>query len=93
MRVSLFDGLKQILCNKWSVFTLWSIEMYYVEEFKRFMIESNSDLQSLVAFCSAKKCATIEMCVRLFEASGIVSTSGDANNNLISCCHDVSESS
>ena len=67
--------------------------MYYVEEFKNSVFETNLDLQSLTAFCWAKKCATIEICVRLVEAGGIVSASGDANNSLISCCDDVGESS
>ena len=43
------------------------------------MIETNSDLQSLAATCWAKKRATVEICERLVDANGIVSTFSDAN--------------
>ena len=56
-------------CNNWSVLTIWFIEMSYTEEFKRFVIGTNSDLISLIAFCWAKKHATVKICVRLVETS------------------------
>ena len=55
------------------------------------MIETNSDLQSLIAFCWAKKRVAIEICVRLVKTSGIVNASSDASNSLIDYCDDLSE--
>ena len=39
------------------------------------------------------KRVTVEIYVRLIEASGIVNISDDASSSLISCCDDLSESS
>jgi len=85
------DGLKNQVYNKLSVFTPWSIAISYNEEFKRSVIETNSDLQSLTAFCWAKKRVAIEICVRLVKTSGIVNASSDASNSLIDYCDDLSE--
>jgi len=50
-------------------------------------------LQYIVAFFWVKKRATVEICVRLIKASGIINISEAASNNLIDCCDDLSESS
>ena len=86
------NGLKKLVCNKWRVFTPLSIEISYTEEFKRSVIVTNSDLQSLAAFYSGKKCATVEICVRLVETSEIIVASGDASNIFINYCGDRTES-
>jgi len=64
-----------------------------MKEFKRSVIETNSYLQSLTTFCWAKKRATVEIYVRLIEASGIVNASVDTSNNVIDCRDVRSESS
>jgi len=70
---STLDGLKKSTCDRWKIFSALSVELSYTNEYKCHVIETDSELQSFAAYCWAKKCPTIDICVRLTEVSRIVS--------------------
>ena len=51
--------------------------MYFVEESKSSVIETDSDLQRLALFCWAKKRFTVEIFVRMTELSAFLNISSD----------------
>jgi len=73
------------------IFSALSIELSYTDEYKCHVIETNSNLQSFAAYCWAKKRPTVDICVRLTEASRSVSgVDNEFSSSVISCVYDQS---
>jgi len=84
-------GLKKLVCNRWEIFSTLSIELSYTNLYKCHVIETNSELQSLAAYCWVKKLPTIDICVRLTKVSRSVSgADNEFSCNVLFCVDDQS---
>ena len=72
-------------------FSPFSIDLSHTYEYKCHVIKTNSDLQSLAAYCWAKKRPTIDIYVRMTELSQNVSIAdNEFCRNILSCIDDQS---
>jgi len=83
------NRMKKQVCDRWEIFSAFSIELSYTDKYKCHVIETDSDLQSLAAYFWAKKRPTVNICMSLTDVSQSVSvTDNELSSRILSCVDD-----
>ncbi|OVA05677.1 hypothetical protein BVC80_263g1 [Macleaya cordata] len=93
-RIGLCSTIGQVnkfLCQKWSSLSPLSIELSFLRDGKKNLIETDAELQSLAAYVFAKKLNTFDIIVGVVESACNALVYSEACNSSSSCVQNYDE--